>query len=138
MNISRYLLSFHYSPNAIEGALRDLRKFAGEHEYSVYQTQEIRKAYEIESEYFDIVGLQRWALVTLNVALWDAYAKTLHQPIWKLLGCHTKKIPVYGSGGWISYSDQELIDEIVDYKKRGFQTVKIMVGSPDMECESSA
>ena len=128
-----YLLSFHYSPNAIEGALKDLRKFIMEREYSVYQTQEIQQAYEIESEYFGIVGLQRWALATLNVALWDAYAKTLHQPIWKLLGCHTKKIPVYGSGGWISYSDQELIDEVVDYKKRGFQAVKIKVGSPDME-----
>lgn len=128
-----YLLSFHYSPAAIEGALKDLRRFIANREYSVYQTQEIQRAYEIESEYFGIVGLQRWALAALNVALWDAYAKILHQPIWKLLGCHTKKIPVYGSGGWLSYTDQELIDEVVGYKKRGFQAVKIKVGSPEME-----
>lgn len=127
-----YLLSFHYSPNAIEGALKDLKKFVEDREYSLYQTQDIQKDYEMESEYFGIVGLQRWALAALNVALWDAWGKTLKQPIWKIFGCHSKKIPVYGSGGWISYSEQELIEEVVNYKKRGFQAVKIKVGSPDM------
>jgi L-alanine-DL-glutamate epimerase-like enolase superfamily enzyme len=127
-----YLLSFHYSPNAIEGALKDLKKYIAEREYSIFQTQDIQKDYETESEYFGIVGLQRWALATLNVALWDAIGKTLKKPIWKLLGCHTKQIPVYGSGGWISYTDQELINEVTDYKKRGFQAVKIKVGMPDM------
>lgn len=127
-----YLLSFHYSPGAAEGALKDLKKFILSREYEVCQTQEIQMDYEVESEYFGIPGLQRWALATLNVALWDAWAKTLKQPIWKLLGFHTKKIPVYGSGGWLSYTDQELIDEVVNYKKRGFQAVKIKVGSPDL------
>lgn len=127
-----YLLSFHYSPNAIEGALKDLKKYVEEREYSIYQTQDIQKDYENESEYFGIVGLQRWALAALNVALWDVWAKTLKQPIWKLLGCHTRRIPVYGSGGWLSYSDGELVEEVVNYKKRGFQAVKIKVGSPDL------
>ena len=89
-----YLLSFHYSKNAIEGALKDLKKFIEERSYCIYQTQDIQKDYEVESEYFGMYGLQRWALATLNVALWDAWAKTLKQPIWKLLGCHTRKIPV--------------------------------------------
>lgn len=127
-----YLLSFHYSPGAILGALKDLKKFILSREYEVCQTQEILMDYEVESEYFGIPGLQRWALATLNVALWDAWAKMLKQPIWKLFGFHTKKIPVYGSGGWLSYSDQELIDEVVTYKGRGFQAVKIKVGSPDL------
>ncbi len=130
-----YLLSFHYSPNAIEGALKDLKKFVEERDYEICQTQDIQMDYESESEYFGIVGLQRWALATLNVALWDAYAKTLGQPIWKLLGCHTRRIPVYGSGGWISYSEKELIDEVSDYKKRGFQAVKIKVGHADINCD---
>lgn len=127
-----YLLSFHYSPHAIEGALKDLKRFVEERDYSIYQTQDIQHDYEIQSEYFGIAGLQRWALAVLNVALWDAWGKTMKQPIWKILGCHSRRIPVYGSGGWISYSEQELVDEVVDYKKRGFQAVKIKVGSPDM------
>ena len=96
-----YLLSFHYSPNAIEGALKDMKKFVLERDYHVYETAQVQKDYEIESEYFGIVGLQRWALATLNVAMWDAWARTMGQPIYRMFGCHRKPIPVYGSGGWI-------------------------------------
>jgi L-alanine-DL-glutamate epimerase-like enolase superfamily enzyme len=60
--------------------------------------------------------------------MWDAWCKTLEQPIWKVLGTCVEKVPVYGSGGWLSYSLDELIDEVVSYKKRGFQAVKIKVG----------
>ena len=47
-----YLLSFHYSPNAIEGALKDLKKFVEERDYEICQTQDIQMDYEAESEYF--------------------------------------------------------------------------------------
>ena len=96
-----YLLSFHYSPNAIEGALKDMKNFVLAKDYHVYETAQVQKDYEIESEYFGIVGLQRWALATLNVAMWDAWARTMGQPIYRMFGCHRKPIPVYGSGGWI-------------------------------------
>ncbi len=128
-----YLLSFHYSPNAIEGALLDLKNFIMAKDYKIYETAQVQRDYEIESEYFGIPGLQRWALAALNVAMWDAWARTLDQPVYRLFGCHRRPIPVYGSGGWISYSDEELVDEVVNYKKRGFTAVKIKVGSPDME-----
>ena len=36
-----------------------------------------------------------------------------------------------GSGGWLSYSIEELTDEVSRYKERGFAAVKIKVGSPD-------
>lgn len=127
-----YLLSFHYARHAIEGALRDLKAFVLPRGYEVCQTRDIQAAYDAESEYFGTVGLQRWALAVLNVALWDAWGKTVGQPIWKLLGCHTRQIPVYGSGGWLSYSDEELLEEVRGYQKRGFQAVKIKVGSPEL------
>ena len=44
---------------------------------------------------------------------------------------YKRQIPVYGSGGWISYSDEELLEEVLDYKNRGFTAVKIKVGHPD-------
>ena len=128
-----YLLSFHYSPNAIEGALKDLKKFVLARDYHIYETAQVQKDYEIESEYFGIVGLQRWALAALNVAMWDAWSRANGQPIYRMFGCHRKPIPVYGSGGWISYTDEELVDEVGNYKKRGFTAVKIKGGSPDME-----
>lgn len=124
-----YLLSFHYSPSGIEGALRDLREFVLSGDYHVFDTVRIKNDYDMESEYFGRNGLQKWAAATLNVAMWDAWGKCLDAPIWKILGAGAVRIPVYGSGGWLSYSDDELLNEVVGYKKRGFTAVKIKVGS---------
>ncbi|WP_281756826.1 mandelate racemase/muconate lactonizing enzyme family protein [Succinatimonas hippei] len=128
-----YLLSFHYSPNAIEGALKDLKKFVMERDFKINETIKIRQAWEAESEYFGKPGINANAGAALNVALWDCWAHTLEVPIWQLFGTNYTKIPVYGSGGWISYSEQELLDEVLDYKKRGFTAVKIKVGSGSIE-----
>ncbi|MGF1734465.1 mandelate racemase/muconate lactonizing enzyme family protein [Photobacterium satsumensis] len=122
-----YLLSFHYSPNAIEGALKDLREAVTN--YHCFETGKFIDDISKEHEYFGHDGIQKWALATINIAMWDAYCKTLKQPIWKLLGNTANKVPVYGSGGWLSYTDQELIEEVTDYKNRGFGAVKIKVGT---------
>ena len=63
--------------------------------------------------------------------MWDAWSKSLNQPIWKVLGGVARPIPIYGSGGWSSYNIDELIEEVTSYKRRGFQAVKIKVGKPD-------
>ena len=128
-----YLLSFHYSPNAIEGALKDCCNFILDKEYNVYQTVLAKKEWDMEAEYFGNTGLNTCAVAAFNVAMWDAWGHCNGQPVHKLLGCNQDRIPVYGSGGWISYSDEELVDEVVNYQKRGFTAVKIKVGSPDME-----
>lgn len=124
-----YLLSFAYSPAAIVGALTDIAGFVRTNSYRVHETIQLQQDYERESEYFGIDGLQRWALAALNVAMWDAWGRVLERPIWQLLGNHTRPVPVYGSGGWLSYSDDELIEEVTGYRDRGFRAVKIKVGS---------
>lgn len=123
-----YLLSFHYSPEAILGALRDIRRFILGGGFAVHETVRMKKAYEIEAEYFGNGGLQRWAQATVNVAMWDAWCRALGQPVWRVLGGADSKIPVYGRGGWLSYSLDELLDEVTGYKKRGFTAVKVKVG----------
>lgn len=128
-----YLLSFHYSPQAIEGAMKDAKDALLGHGYHAYQTGKFLKDLSSEQEYFGHNGLQKWAAATLNVAMWDAWTKKLDQPIWKVLGNTVDRVPVYGSGGWLSYSDEELIAEVVEYKSRGLRAVKIKVGSPDIE-----
>jgi len=124
-----YLLSFQYSPRAIAGALKDMGEMiVGE---KVYNTVKVFEKFDAANEYFGMEGINRWAQAAYNIAMWDAWCKTLGQPIWKVLGGSRTEIPIYGSGGWISYSVDELIAEVSDYKKRGFRAVKIKVGKPD-------
>lgn len=125
-----YLLSFHYSPNAIEGALKDVCNFMRSGGYEVSDTVKAKLDWDMEAEYFGNQGINNCAIAAVNIAMWDAWGKTLGQPVWKMLGTSARKIPVYGSGGWISYSDEELLEEVLDYKSRGFTAVKIKVGSP--------
>ncbi len=126
-----YLLAFHYSQQAIAGALRDIAPMAIG--WEVNQTGAFIKHYEKESEYFGNKGIHRWALGSINIAMWDAWAKSLGVPVWKMFGTHHSRMPLYGSGGWLSYSIPELIDEVTRYVKRGFRAVKIKVGSPDLQ-----
>lgn len=126
-----YLLAFHYSPQAIAGALRDVAPLVVGRE--VAETGRFLRDYDAESEYFGRSGIHRWAQGAVNIAMWDAWARTLGQPVWKLFGVHRDRVPLYGSGGWLSYSLDELLDEVTRYVRRGFRSVKVKVGSPEVE-----
>ncbi|WP_256009832.1 mandelate racemase/muconate lactonizing enzyme family protein [Desertivirga xinjiangensis] len=124
-----YLLSFQYSPEAIRGAFRDLLPHIKG--YATHETGKVIKKIDDLSEYFGNQGINRWAQAAINIAMWDAWGKYLGQPVNKILGTHRDKCSIYGSGGWISYSVDELIEEVSGYVERGFRAVKIKVGSPN-------
>jgi L-alanine-DL-glutamate epimerase-like enolase superfamily enzyme len=124
-----YLLSFQYSPLAIAGAMKDAGNLVLGAEVS--DTVKVFEQLNHANEYFGMEGINRWAQAAYNIAMWDAWCKILGQPIWKVLGTSRTEVPIYGSGGWISYSVEELIGEVSGYKARGFRAVKIKVGKPD-------
>lgn len=124
-----YMLSFQYSPKAIAGAMKDVGEMLLGAEVS--DTVKVFAKLNEANEYFGQEGINRWAQAAYNIAMWDAWCKILGQPIWKVLGSSRTSVPIYGSGGWISYSVDELIAEVTGYKKRGFKAVKIKVGKPD-------
>lgn len=128
-----YLLSFHYSSNAIKGALSDIKDFILKNNYEVSDTVKLYDDWINESEYFGNEGLLKWAIAIINIAMWDALGKLKSKSVLELLGGRKQKVEIYGSGGWLSYSDEELIEEVRSYKKRGFRSVKIKVGSSDVE-----
>jgi len=123
-----YLLSFQYSPNAIIGALKDvipvIRGFKANETGLVFQQLDGL------AEYFGNQGVLRWSQAAVNIAMWDAWGKYLGQPVHRILGTQQEKVSIYGSGGWISYTIDELIEEVTGYANRGFKAVKIKVGSP--------
>lgn len=128
-----YLLSFQYSPNAIIGALKDVLPLING--CQVNETGVVYKKIDDLSEYFGNQGLLRWAQAAINIAMWDAWGKYLQHPIHHILGTHQKNVPIYGSGGWLSYTIKELVSEVTDYANRGFKAVKIKVGSPKFETD---
>ena len=128
-----YLLSFQYSPQAIQGALRDLLPVVKG--YYVNETGKVYEKINGLSEYFGNEGINRWAQAAINVAMWDAWGKCLNQPVGKLLGTCSDKCAIYGSGGWLSYTIDELVEEVSDYVARGFKAVKIKVGSPKWQTD---
>ncbi len=128
-----YLLSFHYSSNSIKGALADIKSFVLEREYKASETEQLYKDWEIESEYFGNDGLLKWAIAIINIAMWDARGKLASKSVLELLGGKPQKVEIYGSGGWLSYSDEELIEEVTSYKKRGLKSVKLKVGSKNID-----
>jgi len=49
-------------------------------------------------------------------------------PLARLLGMVRPEVPAYGSGGFTSYSERELEDQLGGWAERGFSAVKMKVG----------
>ncbi len=73
-------------------------------------------------------GLTFCALSAVDIALWDLKGKIFDMPIYRLLGGNRTKVPVYASGGWTSFSDDQLVDEMKGMVARGFKAIKFKVG----------
>ncbi len=123
-----YMLTFQYSPNAIIGAMKDVLPIVNG--YRANETGLVYKKLDDLAEYFGNQGVLRWAQAAVNIAMWDAWGKCLGLPVHKILGTHKEQVSIYGSGGWLSYTTDELIAEVTGYINRGFKAVKIKVGSP--------
>jgi L-alanine-DL-glutamate epimerase-like enolase superfamily enzyme len=74
-------------------------------------------------------GLVACAVSAADVALWDLKARLLGQPLARLLGQVRDEVPIYGSGGFTSYSDEELCEQLAGWVREGIPRVKMKVGS---------
>jgi len=74
-------------------------------------------------------GVAAMAISAIDNALWDLRAKLLNSPLVHLLGAARAGIPVYGSGGFTSYSDDQLTRQLSGWAEDGFSMVKIKVGT---------
>lgn len=71
------------------------------------------------------------ALSTIDIALWDIKGKALNIPLYKLLGAHADRVPVYASGGYYRQGEsfQQMADEMARVVEQGFKAIKIKVGA---------
>lgn len=125
-----YMLSFAYAPALLKGIIdQELRR------HVLGQPGDaIRGVYErnlAATEYIGQEGVAMWGIAAVDVALWDLLARRLGVPAAILFGGNAKAVPVYGSGGWLSYTDEQLADEVARYIARGFAGVKLKVGGDE-------
>lgn len=57
-------------------------------------------------------GAIGYAISAVDTALWDLQARLLDVPLYRLLGGVRDSAPVYGSGGFTTYSDQRLAEQL--------------------------
>lgn len=73
-------------------------------------------------------GLVSSAISAVDIALWDLKARLLKLPLISLLGKMRDDVAAYGSGGFTSYSDKELLDQLTGWAADGLRFVKMKIG----------
>lgn len=84
-------------------------------------------------------GICSMAISAVDNALWDLKARLLDLPLARLLGQARDGIAVYGSGGFTSYSIEELQHQLGEWAQAGLRMVKMKVGRhPEADVERVA
>jgi L-alanine-DL-glutamate epimerase-like enolase superfamily enzyme len=73
-------------------------------------------------------GVAGYALSAVDVALWDLKARLLDLPLHRLLGAVRDEVPVYGSGGFTTYSPSQLERQLSGWLEQGMSQIKIKIG----------
>ena len=70
------------------------------------------------------------AIAAVDVALWDAKAKLFEVSLAQLFGMARDSVPIYGSGGFTTYSDDRLSKQLAGWvHEDGCTSVKMKVGA---------
>ncbi len=73
-------------------------------------------------------GIGFCAVSAVDQALWDLKARLLGVPLVVLLGAAHEDVPIYGSGGFCSYTDERLCEQLGGWAEAGIPRVKMKVG----------
>ena len=73
-------------------------------------------------------GIAFCALSAVDLALWDLRARLLDVPLSTLLPAARDRVPVYGSGGFCSYTDGRLAEQLGGWVADGLTRVKMKLG----------
>jgi len=81
-------------------------------------------------------GAVNYAISAVDVALWDLKARLLGLPLVDLMGVARDTVAVYGSGGFTTYDDQQMIEQLGMWvHELHFPRVKIKIGESAGTCE---
>ncbi len=74
-------------------------------------------------------GISMMAVSAVDNALWDLKAKILGLPLVTLLGKVKDEMLLYGSGGFTTYSDEQLETQFTGWAEQGISNFKMKIGA---------
>ncbi|MFU8814920.1 MAG: enolase C-terminal domain-like protein [Pseudomonadales bacterium] len=74
-------------------------------------------------------GISSMAISAVDIAMWDLKGKLLGVSVADLLGAVRERVPLYGSGGFTSYSIDDLCAQLAGWVADGIGRVKMKVGA---------
>ena len=74
-------------------------------------------------------GIASMAIGAVDTALWDLKARLLGLPLVSLFGAAREAVPVYGSGGFTSYTIARLQEQLAGWVAQGIPRVKMKIGT---------
>lgn len=92
---------------------------------------------ETRSRFLSGAGMGGIALAQsgIDIAMWDAYGKSVGQPVWRLLHATRREFPAYAGGFTLGFSEPEvLVAELERFVAAGFRAAKVRLGdSPERD-----
>lgn len=74
-------------------------------------------------------GIASMAISALDVALWDLKAKLLGLPLIDLFGAAQSGVAAYGSGGFTTYDNRQLVSQLSGWVAEDLKSVKMKIGA---------
>lgn len=121
-------LGYTYSHRSAAPLARELMKKRVEGE-SPFDTNALFSTIRKAERNYGRDGIAATALSAIDIALWDLKAKLVGKPLCDVLGQMRGGAPVYGSGGFTTYSDEQLRAQLGGWVNDGIPRVKMKIGT---------
>src|SRR5205823_14686467 len=120
-------LGFSYANAAAAHAAHELtqRVILGGNPFDI---PSLHSALDIEARNWGRPGLVSTAISAIDICLWDLKARLLERPLVDVLGRMRGEVAAYGSGGFTSYTEKQLIDQLTGWATEGLRFVKMKIG----------
>jgi mandelate racemase len=93
--------------------------------------QKLQKSFRLQGPQ----GLTGMAMAGIDMAAWDALAKSCEVPLVRLLGGEPRKVPAYNSCGLGLIGGERAAEEAQELIAPGFGAVKVRLGYPEPETD---
>ncbi len=122
-------IGYTYSDASIVGLVRGALADAVLH-HDAWDIQALWTGMQTRVRNLGREGMAATAISAIDCALWDLKAKLLDRPLVLSLGAARESIPIYGSGGFTTYTDAQLSEQLGAWvAEDGCRWVKMKIGT---------